>query len=219
MKIQTAKINFPELVLKTRDAHKLRGYFSELFNEYSPLLNNHMEDGTLRYKYPLVQYKVMDKTPVLIGLEEGASLLIDLFLKIKELKIDDVTYPINQKNIENKQYDIHVDSDLYTYQFKTLWMSLNQENFKKYMDFNKEQKKTQLKKILIGNILSFYKTFQYYTQEQIMATTQLKEATTQFKNKNMLAFKGMFTTNAFLPDGIGLGKSVSRGFGTIKRIT
>ncbi|NPA46342.1 MAG: CRISPR-associated endonuclease Cas6 [Chlorobi bacterium] len=34
----------------------------------------------------------------------------------------------------------------------------------------------------------------------------------------MLAFIGMFTTNAVLPDYAGIGKSVARGFGTILKM-
>jgi hypothetical protein len=34
----------------------------------------------------------------------------------------------------------------------------------------------------------------------------------------MLAFAGTFTTNALLPEGIGLGEAVSRGFGTIQPV-
>jgi len=219
MKIQTTQIKFPELSLQTRDAHKLRGYFSELFKEHSPLLNNHLQDGKFRYKYPFVQYKIIDQTPMLVGLEEGAKLLTELFLKIKELKIDGTVYPVNQKNIENKITTIDVDEDLYTYQFKTLWMSLNQENYTKYIHSENEQQNQQLKSILIANILSFYKAFEFYTDKKIMANLKVQEHTTQFKNKTMIAFKGDFTTNALLPEHIGLGKSVSRGFGTIKPIS
>lgn len=218
MKIQTAQINFPELSLKTRDAHKLRGYFIELFNHYSPLLSNHMEDGKLRYQYPLVQYKVIEHTPILLGIEEGARLLVELFLKINQLNINGDTYPVYQKNIENKKVEIKVDDDLHSYQFKTLWMGLNQENYKKYQNYDEKQKHEQLKKILIANILAFYKAFDFYTDKRILANLQLEEATTHFKNKTMLAFKGIFTTNALLPDFIGIGKSVSRGFGVIQNI-
>ncbi|MDZ7899258.1 MAG: CRISPR-associated endonuclease Cas6 [Arcicella sp.] len=34
----------------------------------------------------------------------------------------------------------------------------------------------------------------------------------------MMAFGGTFMTNALLPDYIGLGKSVSRGFGSIVKL-
>ena len=35
----------------------------------------------------------------------------------------------------------------------------------------------------------------------------------------MIAFSGRFTANVLLPDFIGLGKSVSRGFGAIQKIS
>src|SRR3989337_1593190 len=93
-------IRFPDIRLATRDAHKLRGYFGELFKERSPLLHNHFEDGSLRYKYPLVQYKVVNEVPMLVGLNDGAKLLTELFLKIQELNINGHTYPVFQKNLD-----------------------------------------------------------------------------------------------------------------------
>ena len=60
MKITQTIIQFPDIRLQTRDAHKLRGYFGNLFKEQSPLLHNHFQDGSTRYAYPLVQYKVIN---------------------------------------------------------------------------------------------------------------------------------------------------------------
>ncbi|WP_442892828.1 CRISPR-associated endonuclease Cas6 [Emticicia sp. 17c] len=57
------------------------------------------------------------------------------------------------------------------------------------------------------------------SQERIIAQINVSEHETQLKNKIMLAFAGEFTTNALLPDGVGIGKSPSRGFGTIKKST
>jgi CRISPR/Cas system CSM-associated protein Csm3 (group 7 of RAMP superfamily) len=34
----------------------------------------------------------------------------------------------------------------------------------------------------------------------------------------MAAFSGEFMANFHIPDGLGIGKSVSRGFGTVKLI-
>ena len=47
----------------------------------------------------------------------------------------------------------------------------------------------------------------------------LKEVKIYLKHTPMLGFIGIFSINFTLPDYIGLGKSVSRGFGTIKRIS
>lgn len=222
MKIRTSIIRFPGIVLKARDAHKLRGYFGRVFRDKSPLLHNHFKDGTLMFKYPLVQYKVIDSVPMLVGINEGAELLTDLFLNLRFLKIDDKDYFIDHKNIENKKIDVEIADDLYRYDFATLWMALNQNNYRNYAILAKEGLKDDikdyLKNILIGNILSFYKGISYHADKKIMTTLDFKEKITKFKNNDMIAFEGSFTTNAILPDFIGIGKSVSRGFGTLKRV-
>jgi len=223
-KIKTISIKFPDIQLSTRDAHKLRGYFGNLFKKHSPLLHNHYEDGQLRYQYPLVQYKVVEKVPILLGLGEGADLLLDLFLKIKEIKIESQhgevkTYAVHSKNIETREHAIGLQEDLQQYRFQTLWMALNQKNYSEYVKAN-VQKKDLLKRIAISNILAFYKSFGHFLaeHERILLTLQVDETTTKFKDNEMIAFKGSFTTNALLPDHIGIGKAVARGFGTIQKI-
>ncbi len=218
MKISTTYISFPDINLSTRDAHKLRGYFGNLFREKSPLLHNHFESGRNRYAYPLVQYKVLNKVPYLIGLNEGAELLIELFLKIKEIKIEERFFPIYSKNIVNELSEVGIDTSLNEYKFQTLWMALNQSNFNKYINLLPgKEKKDFLEKILIGNILSFYKYMNYTANERIYVKLNFNEKETLFKNRQMIAFSGKFTSNVLLPDYIGLGKAVSRGFGTIKK--
>lgn len=140
MQITQTIIHFPDIRLKTRDAQKLRGYFGNLFKEHSPLLHNHYQDGTTRFAYPLVQYKVIKNVPMLVGLEEGADLLISLFLKIRELDIEGEYYPVSAKNIHQTRCELAVNQQLYDYSFETLWMALNQDNFRKYVHLDEEQK-------------------------------------------------------------------------------
>ncbi|MPM86486.1 hypothetical protein SDC9_133575 [bioreactor metagenome] len=218
MQITQTIIQFPDIQLKTRDAHKLRGYFGNLFKEYSPLLHNHYMDGSTRYAYPLVQYKVISSCPVLVGFEEGAELLVSLFLKIRELNIDGQYFPVLAKNIHQTQCTLTVNQQLYNYSFETLWMALNQENFRKYSLLDEKEKKIFLNHQLQNNILSFYKGLSFRVVERIMAIAQVEEKQTQFKNKSMVAFTGRFTTNAYLPEWAGIGKAVSRGYGTISQL-
>lgn len=209
-------IRFPEIELATRDAHKLRGFFGSLFQEHSPLLHNHLASGESAYRYPLIQYKVLTGVPTLVGINEGADLLIELFLKIKELKIEDRSYPVLQKNIESKWVNIGLAEDLQAYRFQTLWMALSQRNYEEYIVENELQQPKHLKAILTGNILSFFKSMNYRAEANILVNLKIiAEQETQFKNNTMLAFEASFVTNAILPEYIGLGKSVSRGFGTI----
>lgn len=217
--LQICRIKFPEIKLRTRDAHKMRGYFGNLFKENSPLLHNHYENGEFRYKYPTVQYKVLDNVPTLIGIEEGAELLPQLFLKINELDIDGKKTSINTKNIEVNREEVGFSEDLNEYRFKTLWMALNQKNYPKYQNLKSDaEKQKMLNSIVVGHILSFFRNtgIELDRTERLMAKVDVSEKSTNFKQNKMIAFTGKFIVNAKLPDEIGLGKSVSRGFGTIK---
>ena len=219
--LQVTRIKFPEIKLQTRDAHKLRGYFGNLFKEHSPVLHNHYEDGRFRYKYPGIQYKVIDHIPTLIGINEGAELLPKLFLKIKSIDIDGQEFPVNTKNIECKNIEVGYSNTLHEYAFSTLWMALNQQNYSKFQNLKNEAKKDEmLNSILVGHILSFFRNtgIELQSSERLMAKVNVQEKSTNFKENKMLAFSGKFVVNALLPDEIGLGKSVSRGFGTIKQL-
>lgn len=216
--LKICRIKFPEIKLQTRDAHKLRGYFGNLFNEHSPILHNHYDDGRFRYKYPSIQYKVINNVPTLLGVSEGAELLPKLFLKVKELDIDGKKYEINSKNIEVQNEESGYSSKLHEYSFATLWMALNQKNYPKYQGLKTETEKHEmLNAILVGHILSFFRntSIELSPTERLMLKTNLNEKSTKFKETKMVAFTGTFIVNALLPSEIGLGKSVSRGFGTI----
>ena len=212
-------IRFPEIQLQTRDAHKLRGYFGNLFREKSELLHNHMGNGEFRYAYPQVQYKIIDGTPILVGIKDGARLLPELFLKIKELNINGTIIPVHQKNIEARQVDIGISDQRYTYRFETLWMGVNQKNHQQYERSSPDAQQQLLQRILTGNCLSFFKGMDHFVQERIEVTARFKEKQTRFKSTVMLAFEGVFEANVLLPDYIGLGKQVARGFGTIRKLT
>jgi hypothetical protein len=218
-RIPQTLIRFPDIRLEKRDAHKLRGYFGKLFQEHSPLLHNHFEDGSLRYKYPLIQYKVIKEIPVLVGLLEGASLLTELFLKIKELNISGRIYPLYQKNLDHYQAEAGLTTSPHTYKFEKWWMGLNQENHKRYRQLETlHEKQAMLNVILRNNLLSFFKGVNIWLNEPITASGIFTEHISQFKDQPMLVFAGKFSTNVLLPDLVGIGKQVSRGFGTVVKI-
>ena len=156
---------------------------------------------------------------MLLGINEGAELLIELFLKIRELRLEERTFHIYSKNISNTITEIGISDDLIEYKFKTMWMGLNQNNFSKYMHLLPGKEKEEfLNKVLIGNILSFYKGLNFRVEEKLYVKVKVEEKTSAFKNRKMTVFAGGFLTNAVLPDYIGLGKAVSRGFGAVKKI-
>lgn len=212
-------ITFPDLQLSARDGHKLRGYFSRLFGEESDLWHNHREDGRPIYRYPLIQYKVVKGVPMLLGLAEGAPLLIQHFLDVQEIQLEEIRLPVHSKQVKSKDISIGADGELYRYSFENPWFALNQENYQKFLGTPAEKKETMLKKTLIGHILAFFKGVGHWEKSDIsILPIYLQPVTARFKDRQMMMFKGEFVSNVRLPDYIGLGKSVSRGFGTIMKV-
>lgn len=219
--MKLSHLSFPELSLSPREAHYLRGYFGELFKEHSPLLHNHLEGGELRYAYPLVQYKIIDGVPTLVGLGEGAPLLVELFLKVKELELHGKVYPLREKKVECQELSLGYSERLHRYSFKTLWMPLNQDNFSRYSRMNEVEQKEELERLLRGNLLSMFKGLGIWLephQRILCGLEHYQQRETRFKGQVMLAFQASFAANVELPPLIGLGKSVSRGFGAIQKI-
>jgi hypothetical protein len=212
-------IRFPEIKLVADDAHKLRGYLGNLFKEVSPLLHNHLESGEVLYRYPMVQYKVLKGVPTLVGINDGANLLIKLFMRIKKLELDGRSYPVLAKTIESRQVSVGLSDDLHAYKFETPWMALNQKNFAEYIKADETGRAKHLKALLIGNMLSFCKAINYHVDGTIMANLKVTgQKEPKFKNNEMLAFEADFVTNMLLPEGIGVGKQTSSGYGTIVKV-
>jgi len=203
--------------------HKLRGFFAQKFDEL--LFHNHQGDGQFRYGYPLIQYKILNGKPTVISLNDGVDLITEHFLELEKLSLGDKEFSKPEMRFQIKEEHLEVageelDMLPYKYSFITPWMGLNQRNYKKYDNeirhSNKKAEVKFLRKILIGNILSFAKGVDWWVEDEIKLFPELKKISVQFKKERMVGFKGVFYSNAFLPDNIGLGQSTSRGFGTIQ---
>ncbi|MEM5815534.1 MAG: hypothetical protein QXL14_00600, partial [Candidatus Aenigmatarchaeota archaeon] len=73
------KLKVSYLILKTdfpikEKPSQLRGYIGKKFEEY-PILHHHVKDGEFLYTYPKVQYKVINGTAFILGIEKGARIL------------------------------------------------------------------------------------------------------------------------------------------------
>ncbi|HEY9246843.1 MAG TPA: hypothetical protein VIO11_08360, partial [Candidatus Methanoperedens sp.] len=66
-------------------APELCGFFATKFNEYA-LLHQHNADKFI-YRYPLVQYKMINGAPMVIGINDGAEVLKQVYDKYDEIKL------------------------------------------------------------------------------------------------------------------------------------
>ncbi len=220
--MKKATLYFNNIKLISSQIHKLRGYIGNVFAEHDLIHNHDPETGKNIYRYPLIQFKIIDNTPCIIALTEKAvQVFTEIFMVLDELVIEGRKIPIHEKDLKIETTDFGFSKETFMYEFITPWIGLNQKNFAIFINLkNQKEKNNLLKRILIGNILSMskYLDLQLDQDQKINADLQFQQTKVTLKGQQMIGFKGMFKTNFMVPDHMGLGKSVSRGFGSVKKI-
>ncbi len=218
MKKSTLLLN--NIKLRSFEIHKFRGFVGNAFKEHD-LIHNHDEKGDFIYRYPLIQFKLIDKTPAIIAITDRAvRIFAELFMKLDKIIIENTVIPVFEKDLKVEDVEFGYSDEIFMYEFVSPWIGLNQKNFKKYNDAGRDAKNEILKKVVTGNILSMAKHLDcWLLQEQkVKIDHKLKEIKVNLKGKSMTAFTGIFKTNFLIPDYLGIGKSVSRGFGVVRRM-
>jgi len=218
--MKKATLSFGNINLRASHIHKFRGFVGNIFRDLD-LIHNHDEKGDLIYRYPLIQFKLIDKTPAIIAITDRAiNIFSELFMKLDKIVIKDTVIPVFEKDLKVEEVEFGYSDEIFTYEFASPWIGLNQKNFKKYNEAGRDEKNEILKKVMTGNILSMSKYLDYWLgqDQKLHANLQVREKTVNLKAKPMIGFTGIFKTNFIIPDYLGIGKSVSRGFGAVRRI-
>lgn len=215
-------LSLNDIKLRSSQIHKFRGFIGNLFKNHDLIHNHDLSSGRLLYRYPLIQFKLINKAPAIIALTNQAiNVFSEIFMKLDKIVIDGITIPIFEKNLKIEDVEFGYSAEIFMYEFVSPWIGLNQKNYQKYDEaITSEEKNEILKKALIGNILSMAKYLSCWLEkdQKIKAELQVKETTVNLKGKPMIGFTGIFKTNFLIPDYLGIGKSVSRGFGTVRRV-
>ena len=205
--------------IEKREIPAFRAAMIEKMGREYVLFHNHLEDQ-FRYGYPLIQYKTVRRNPTMICINQGSEDILKLFEQVDlDLVIHGKRVETKIKHISFEYFQCGFSSKPVKYKIEN-WFALNENNFTRFIALNNNgMKKEFLQRVLIGNILSFAKGIQWDINKQIeLSITNLpKSHFFAFKNHKMAGFNLNFVTNMILPDLIGLGKSVSRGFGVIRR--
>lgn len=201
----------------TESTEKLRGYIGNKFKD-NFFLHQHLDDNKLLYNYPKIQYKIIDGVPSIFGIEEGVDALNEISEQIEELVLGRTTYKLKGKPIKvEKKQNFEISENYIKYQFIVPWVALNQRNYELYKNASQIHKEKILEKVIVGNLLSVSKSLDYVVTEEIITKTKISPLPVYLKGIPVIGFEGEFQTNFLIPDYFGLGKSVSRGFGTVKK--
>jgi len=152
MKIRTFVLTLTSNNRMQGSSVELRGFFATKFNEYT-LLHQHNADQFI-YRYPLVQYKIVEDKHIVIGINEGAKVLKQIYDKCDEIQLGEHKYNITEKGISIKDLEVGFSDKFHKYVFLSPWFALNEENFPKYLKAGPEERQEMLRRILRNNILS-----------------------------------------------------------------
>ncbi len=218
-------MDFKTLILRFKTDRKVirnvagfRGFIARQFPD-SVLLHQHNGEKFV-YSYPLVQYKIINSSLMIVGIGDGIEALRRVYSEIGYVELEKNKHNILEKMAKEKKVIFGLTSFFNHYHFLTPWLSLNKSNYQKYQKMRNLTKKNEfLEKMIINNSISISKGLGYTVPAPIKAHIKnFKEVQTSLKGTPMLGFLGSFSVNFEIPDYWGIGKSVSRGFGTVKRI-
>jgi len=201
--------------LSFENAEGLRGFLGAQFPQ-EPLFHHHKGDS-LVYSYPRVQYKILQGQAWIICLAEGIA-VTEMLQSFHSIKLGSQVIRVENIQMTRKESSLGVSVGMIGYSFVTPWLALNEGNYKRYLKSRPFSRKKMLTTILIGNLISMSKGIGFTVPEPIKARIKVREVPTVLKGTPMIGFVGTFSVNFEIPNLWGLGKSVSRGFGTVVRV-
>ncbi|MDM8549156.1 CRISPR-associated endonuclease Cas6 [Desulfobacterales bacterium HSG2] len=223
--MKKATLFFDDLKLGPSQTHKLRNFIENLFEDYDVIHNDDFAAEQLTDRYPLIQFKLVNRRPavpaVIIMTDKAVNLFSVIFMNLNKIVIDEIQISVYEKNLQIEEVGFGWSTETYVYEFISPWIGLNQINYQRYAETESvTEKNRMLKKALIRDILFMSEYLGYRPEEgqKINLELRIKTETIHLKDKTLAGFTGIFKTNFIIPDYLGIGKSVLQGFGTVKRL-
>ena len=182
-------------------------------SEIVPMLNGSYRK---KYLYPRVQVKILNEKIYFLGIAEGVSAVRSLIDNLKALDFGNITFKIKDIIIDENGF-FEQTNHINKYKFITPWVALNRTNTKKFSKTSTSQKRKFLCELLTRNLIFLISEFKIDFDEKILTDIELDNKLLSSFNENRdVGFEGSFLTNFLLPDFIGLGNGITRGYGSIK---
>jgi hypothetical protein len=192
-----------------------RSFFNRELAVYSL---NDKSPGSI-HRYQALQCKYIKNEFIVIGISQGAGLLLQLAEGRDTILsgVNACTISRRDSTIRNEEFGITGSSHIY--EFLTPWLALNQQNAKKFYDLKgKPERDAFMQKLLLGHLNALAKSLDYKPPVPISCEPKVRFRRDRIDDENIMVFLGKFRTNLGIPDLLGIGQSVSRGFGTIRHI-
>ncbi|MDD1683216.1 MAG: hypothetical protein LUO98_05190 [Methanoregula sp.] len=198
--------------------YEFRSFLNKKLAEYSGL---HRTDAAgFLHRYPVIQCKQVKGDLMVTGISQGADCLYQLSHDESELGAGESTCRITARDTAIRAETFGVTEVNTPYKFLTPWLALNQQNAKKFYDLQgKPPRDAFMQKLLTAQLNTLARSLDYDTTVPITCQARVQFRRERIRQENVMVFLGKFQTNLIIPDFLGIGQSVSQGYGTLKRIT
>lgn len=217
-RVQTFLVKFKNPITVEQTPALRSGVLKAMEYNANILFHNHTDGETLRYAYPLIQYKRIQGKAAILCIGEGVNVIGEFLSRpTMQVQIDSQPVTLEIERAVPRITVAQVWENEYKYTVRK-WLPFNKENYEKYRALNTDEEKVAfLQKLLTANILSFFKGVGITVERDILChITQLTNSRLhKFKDTKLMAFDAQFICNASVPNYVGIGRHVSVGFGTV----
>ena len=187
--------------------------------EYQSREPSGTSSGLVIHRYPAVQCKQVKNDLLLIGICQGAGFLRQLVHEDPEILAGENRCTIVSRDPEIRDEEFGITEATGDYEFLTPWLALNQQYAKKFYDLKgKPARDTFMQRILLTHLNTLAKSLDYFPENPVTCTPHVRFIRERIDRENVIVFLGKFRTNLCIPDYLAIGRSVSQGFGTIRKI-
>ncbi|MEA1880881.1 MAG: CRISPR-associated endonuclease Cas6 [Candidatus Marinimicrobia bacterium] len=177
-----------------------------------------MLDGSYRqqFLYPRVQVKILNEQIYIIGIGEGVDPIKSIAKKMDFMDFGNITFQVLDNEVEEHDDRFQPVSKLIRYRFVTPWVALNQTTGYRYRFLNNVDRVNFLNRLLGQNIVFMAREMGMELDENIFTKVTLSSLFPRpVDENNWGAFDGEFRANFVLPNYLGIGNGITRGYGTL----
>lgn len=171
------------------------------------------------HRYPAIQCKQFRDELVVIGICQGARFLHQMAEGNAVIMPGENACTVVSRDPGIRDEEFGIAGGMYEYEFLTPWLALNQQYAKKFYDLKgKPARDAFMQKILNTHLNTLAKSLDYLPPGPVTCTARVRFIRERIDRENVIVFLGKFRTNLRIPGYLGIGQSVSQGFGTIREI-
>jgi hypothetical protein len=196
----------------------LRSFFRKKSEHYTSV---HQQSAALCiHRYPVIQCKWIKNRILVIGIGQGAGLLKETSGNGENIIAGTERCILRGGDQDIRHESFCMSDKTHSYEFLTPWLALNQQNARKFYNLKgKQERDAFMRKILAGNLNTLAKSLDYDLPAALMCVSRVRFRRERIQDENVMVFVGSFETNLKIPDYLGIGQSISQGYGTIRSVS